>query len=675
MNRLRYILLATVAVFFVAATAQDITGQEYWLDGDVGNKQSLESSQATIDISSLAKGLHSITMRVKKEIVVNEQNVSLWSSPVTKYFLIPRAQVDASSISSCEYWFDGDIGNRMELGSSVAMLNVATLSKGIHTISMQAKDDKGKLSSTVTKYFIIPKEETTASAVRYMYWFDDDLDNKVVVETTDKLFTVEVGGLSEGKHTIYWRVGDSNGTWSQQVNNRLFNYVLPPTGVGALSSDIQLALHDDLQAGYCTEYDAANERIQVEELTTIPANTGVLLRGKGYEKVTLLETEGEENTDDNQLIASVGKTLLTSSEAIDTEGKFLIGSVDDWKEFATQVSTKPDLNAVMTADVDLGDEQTKIGTSSKPYKGVFDGQGHTLTVHLTGGNDIAPFVSISNAKIKNLHVDGTITVTGMRGSGIASYVAGNSTIENCRSSVIITTSAGADFDGGGFIGRVNGGYTVSFTNCLFDGQILKTSNADAFSCGGFVGWTQSGASATLENCFFNPSAPITINEYSSDRTFVSGYSGGTITNCYFTLMFVEAQGTDASVMSKTSVATALGSGWTIQDNHVVPIMVADEGDYINFYLNNSLFLKVESMVIIPANKAYLRLPSSVVGETKVVKLWWGNEEPSPIATSISEATQEKVQSDDWFTIEGIKLNGKPTEKGIYIRNGKKIIIK
>ena len=128
-------------------------------------------------------------------------------------------------------------------------------------------------------------------------------------------------------------------------------------------------------------------------------------------------------------------------------------------------------------------------------------------------------------------------------------------------------------------------------------------------------------------------------------------------------------------MSKTEVAAALGPGWTIQDNHVVPIMVADEGDYTNFYLNNSLFLKVESMVIIPANKAYLRLPSSLVSDTKIVKLWWGNEEVSSIATSISETTRDKIQSDEWFTIEGIKLNGKPTEKGIYIRNGRKVILK
>lgn len=665
MNRLLIVycfLLSSLAMLGQGS----ITEKEYWIDQQIDERQSLGLSPTEVDISQLSTGVHAVTVRVK-------DNNNLWSAPVTKHFVITPPSSKATTISEREYWFDGHIGERKSLDNSVATIDIPDLSMGVHSITLRVKDNNDLWSSVVTQYFLVPQKTTERNIVRYMYWIDDDIDNMVIAEVagSDRIINVEVGGLSEGKHTIYWRVGDSNGTWSQQVNNRLFNYILPPTGIGAISSDIQLALHDDLQAGYCTEYDAVNERIQVEDLTTIPANTGVLLRGKGYEKVTLLETEGVENTEGNQLVASVGQTLLTSSETIEAEGKFLIGSVDDWKEFATQVSKKSDLNAVMTADIDLGDEQTKIGT----YKGVFDGQGHTLTVHLTGGNDIAPFVTISNATIKNLHVDGTITITGMHGSGIASYVAGNSTIENCRSSVIITTSVGADFDGGGFIGRVNGGYTVSFTNCLFDGQILKTSNAGAFSCGGFVGWTQSGASATLENCFFNPSAPITINEYSSDRTFVSGKSGGTITNCYYTLMFVEPQGTDASEMSKTEVAAALGPGWTIQDNHVVPIMVADEGDYINFYLSDSRFLKVESMVIIPANRAYLKLPSSLVGDTQTVKLWWGNEEPSPVATNISEASQEKVQNNDWFSLDGRKLNGRPTEKGIYIHNGRKVIVK
>lgn len=646
-----------------------ITDKEYWIDQQIDERQSLGLSPTEVDISQLSTGVHAVTVRVK-------DNNNLWSAPVTKYFVITPPSSKATTISEREYWFDGHIGERQSLDNSVATIDIPDLSMGVHSITVRVKDNNNLWSSAVTKYFLVPQKTTETSIVRYMYWIDDDIDNKVIVETvgSERIINVEVGELSEGKHILYWRVGDSNGTWSQEVNNRLFNYVLPVTGIGALSSDMNLALHDNLQAGYLTEYDADNKHIMVEDLTAIPANIGVLLRGKGSQKVTLLEAAScEDETEGNGLVPVKEEINLMTDMAV-PNGAFLISSVDDWKSFASQVSSKPDLNAVMTTDIDLGDEQTKIGTSSKPYKGVFDGQGHTLTVHLTGGSDIAPFVTISNATIKNLHVDGTITITGMHGSGIASYVAGNSTIENCHSSVIITTSRSSDFDGGGFIGRVNSGNTVSFTNCLFDGQLLATSSA--YSCGGFVGWTQSNTSVTLENCFFNPSAPVNVAVYTNSRTFVTGNTAGTITNCYYTSTFGEVQGTNATGMGASDLASALDTGWEIRNDQVVPIMTdGNEGDYTNFYLNNSLFLKVESMVIIPANRAYLRLPSSVVGDTKIVKLWWGNEEPSPIATSISEATQEKVQSDDWFTIEGIKLNGKPTEKGIYIRNGKKIIIK
>ena len=37
--------------------------------------------------------------------------------------------------------------------------------------------------------------------------------------------------------------------------------------------------------------------------------------------------------------------------------------------------------------------------------------------------------------------------------------------------------------------------------------------------------------------------------------------------------------------------------------------------------------------------------------------------------------QPTIDNDGWYTINGVKLNGKPTEKGIYIFNGKKVVVK
>ena len=53
------------------------------------------------------------------------------------------------------------------------------------------------------------------------------------------------------------------------------------------------------------------------------------------------------------------------------------------------------------------------------------------------------------------------------------------------------------------------------------------------------------------------------------------------------------------------------------------------------------------------------------------------------AKSLDEATgvetidnsQLTINNDGWYTINGVQLNGKPTEKGIYIFNGKKVVVK
>ena len=68
-------------------------------------------------------------------------------------------------------------------------------------------------------------------------------------------------------------------------------------------------------------------------------------------------------------------------------------------------------------------------------------------------------------------------------------------------------------------------------------------------------------------------------------------------------------------------------------------------------------------------------------QMKVEPLSWGASTyfttPNGISTDLHQVTSDKqqVQSDEWYTIDGRKLNGKPAAKGIYIQNGQKRIIK
>ena len=47
-----------------------------------------------------------------------------------------------------------------------------------------------------------------------------------------------------------------------------------------------------------------------------------------------------------------------------------------------------------------------------------------------------------------------------------------------------------------------------------------------------------------------------------------------------------------------------------------------------------------------------------------------------IATDLHQVTSDKaqVQSEEWFTIDGQKLSGKPMKKGVYIYNGRAVVL-
>lgn len=183
--------------------------------------------------------------------------------------------------------------------------------------------------------------------------------------------------------------------------------------------------------------------------------------------------------------------LVKSNLKQDGEGNYLIGSVQDWNDFATIVNNgiNRTANAKMTANIDLGTDQTMMGNATYPYGGVFDGQGHTLTVHLisTTEANIAPFRSISNSTIKNLAVAGSVTGL-LHSSGLVSGMPADNTVNNFISnvmvSVTITTTASHC---GGILGH-GGNATTTIQDCLFNGTINGKEGGSTVAA--ICGWTE-----------------------------------------------------------------------------------------------------------------------------------------------------------------------------------------
>ena len=235
------------------------------------------------------------------------------------------------------------------------------------------------------------------------------------------------------------------------------------------------------------------------------------------------------------LALAIGWLTSTGAFALEqVDGVYQIGSAQDWAEFCELHNTGSDqkLNAVLTKDVTVeGNIMVGINGGGKPYRGIFDGQGHTLTVAYDLNEErVAPFRRINGATIKNVIVRGTINTSSKLASGLVGGLwQSGSLIQNCVSYVEITDNEGGDATHGGICGSfedVNGANTIE--NCAFLGEI-KAPNREG--CGGIVGWTNNNNNNNvIKNCLVNAAG---YNVKTGSNNDIICRNNGNVENCYY----------------------------------------------------------------------------------------------------------------------------------------------
>ena len=221
----------------------------------------------------------------------------------------------------------------------------------------------------------------------------------------------------------------------------------------------------------------------------------------------------------------------TVAVSILANNNFDIATKDDWKEFRELVHDgHSNLDAKMTADVDLDRNIVLVGNDIVKYSGTFDGQGHTLTVNWNRtGYSIAPFGGVNGATIKNLHVKGQITASGGNLSGLILFADGGKTsVSGC----VIDMDLKGSSDVSGMIYKVYGGAQVSITDCVVKGALNSTSTGQI---AGFVNYQDYNSSCTLTNCLYAGENNATERSY----TFANRAN---LNNCYYLNACGEAQG-------------------------------------------------------------------------------------------------------------------------------------
>jgi hypothetical protein len=93
-----------------------------------------------------------------------------------------------------------------------------------------------------------------------------------------------------------------------------------------------------------------------------------------------------------------------------------------------------------------------------------------------------------------------------------------------------------------------------------------------------------------------------------------------------------------------------------------------------YVLYNDTYVKATAGSPIPTGKNYLDLSTFTNAGTRgFYDIGGANDGTSALRGVVAEGTNGK--SDAWYTLQGRKFTTKPTKPGLYILNGKKVVIK
>ena len=341
--------------------------------------------------------------------------------------------------------------------------------------------------------------------------------------------------------------------------------------------------------------------------------------------------------------------------------------------------------------------------------GQSEGTGTLTTSNTIGGRVVGNL----NTQISGIYSHGNMTING----GIVQASASDNSSEN-NYTCGIKTNGNFTFNGGHVSATASNSYRIY--GLYADGSITlgwrspsdrfyaKTYNKDvtirdgqAFSNGQSV-YSGTVNKNDLRAKTLQPSVALAMNSagictyaspYALDLSNVNAYVVSDYNSGNSTLTLTKATEAPANTglllkakddgQKNTTIALPLQeSAEAVGENLLVgvtdgaTIVHQTEGSYTNFILANGKYgidwYTLSEAGAIGANKAYLQLPTAEVSNGRAFT--WVYDEGT--ATKIERPTPDpSLYGGKWYTLNGVKLSGKPTTKGLYIHNGRKEVVR
>ena len=368
-----------------------------------------------------------------------------------------------------------------------------------------------------------------------------------------------------------------------------------------------------------------------------------------------------------------------SVDIIDGNGETKVATADEF----VKIGKNPTGKFILTADIDMDGKDFKGFTSD--FSGTIDGQGHkvkNLKVEFNGDNERGVFYKTVSATIKNIAFENMqVLGHGTKRIGLVGNAVGT-TFEQ----VAVTGKVNGDDNVALLAGHAE---NVTIKNCYVSGEVVA-----AMQAGGFIGQLE-GKGASIENSYFNGDIKVTVY----------GWAAGFIGR-------IEASaGTTINLMNSVSIGNVYNEGRTAHPFIAVNAAKtnADPIAVINYSGN---ILNTDAEIVGNQEWPYANetadggnvTPEEELGATDLQEqtpyvlkdwdfdnVWTFNTESGylypvlksigvvndQISTSIQGVqSEQKAATTGIYDLQGRRMNSqKQLQKGLYIINGRKVVVK
>ena len=370
--------------------------------------------------------------------------------------------------------------------------------------------------------------------MNFVYFYGSGNPSNSTFETAAKNVTITNNTVEGIARLCELRQTENVTITNNTIKNTALHAILLPVDNGTYSGNVTITNNtaESINERFVRMAGAGNAVVVIKD--------NVIVNYQGTDADYIKVTDGTNVTDENN-ISITGptdtydnflKALSDDTWYVDNQTELIIEDVADYAAFTEiansgndfagkTIKLANDINLYFKDITDMADSDPTtfrpIGDTKynggKPFKGTFDGQGHTIRNLYQNGWDLGYewgvygsyglFGSLEDATVKNVVIEGSESyIEGGDVSFIAGSAEGNCVFEN----ITINSGVAATYNNGcgGIIGWSGAG-TYTFKNITIGEDAVLGGLWGSFdsSIGGIVGQAEPGATYNFENVTIN----------------------------------------------------------------------------------------------------------------------------------------------------------------------------